>query len=91
VESIYITHQLNVQAGIFSTIANKIHHHYIKQFNVVWVPDFENEKDNLAGKLSHHHDLKNVSYVGPFKSFTYFQFKRKTDLIIFACYLAQSH
>ncbi len=65
VESIYITHQLNVQAGIFSTIANKIHHHYIKQFNVVWVPDFENEKDNLAGKLSHHHDLKNVSYVGP--------------------------
>lgn len=65
VESIYITHQLNVQAGIFSTIANKIHHHYIKQFNVVWVPDFENEKDNLAGKLSHHHDLKNISYVGP--------------------------
>lgn len=65
VESIYITHQLNVQAGIFSTIANKIHHHYIKQFNVVWVPDFENEKDNLAGKLSHHHDLKNVIYVGP--------------------------
>jgi UDP-N-acetylglucosamine:LPS N-acetylglucosamine transferase len=65
VESIYITHQLNIQAGIFSPIANKIHYYYIKQFNTVWVPDFENEKDNLAGKLSHHHDLKNVSYVGP--------------------------
>lgn len=65
VESIYITHQLNIQAGLFSSIANKIHHHYIKQFNAVWVPDFENEKDNLAGKLSHHHALKNVSYVGP--------------------------
>lgn len=65
VESIYISHQLNVQAGIFSEFANKIHHHYIKQFNTVWVPDFENEKDNLAGKLSHHHALKNVTYVGP--------------------------
>ena len=65
VNSIYITHQLNIQAGIFSEFANKIHHHYIKQFNEVWVPDFENEKDCLAGKLSHHHTFVNVIYVGP--------------------------
>ncbi len=64
VESIYITHQLNVQAGIFSDIANKIHHHYIKQFNAVWVPDFEDEKKSLAGKLSHHSSLNNVTYIG---------------------------
>jgi UDP-N-acetylglucosamine:LPS N-acetylglucosamine transferase len=65
VESIYITHQLNVQAGIFSGIANKIHHYYIKQFNAVWVPDFEDEKISLAGKLSHHSSLHNISYIGP--------------------------
>jgi UDP-N-acetylglucosamine:LPS N-acetylglucosamine transferase len=65
VESIYITHQLNVQAGIFSIIANKIHHYYIKQFNAVWVPDFENKSTSLSGKLAHHHSLKNVTYTGP--------------------------
>lgn len=75
VESIYITHQLNVQAGIFSDFANKIHHHYIKQFNAVWVPDFEDEKLCLAGKLSHHHALKNVSYVGPLSRLPIVSFK----------------
>ncbi len=65
VESIYITHQLNVQAGIFSSIANKIHHYYIKQFNAVWVPDFEGKNTCLSGKLAHHHSLKNVTYIKP--------------------------
>lgn len=65
VENIYITHQLNVQAGMFSDLANKIHHHYIKQFNAVWVPDFEDKKIALAGKLSHHSSLNNVKYIGP--------------------------
>ena len=69
VESIYITHQLNVQAGIFSEFANKIHHHYIKQFNTVWVPDFENENSCLSGKLAHHTAIKNVKYIGPLSRF----------------------
>ena len=64
-ESIYITHQLNVQAGIFSVIANKIHHYYIKQFNAVWIPDFEDERISLSGNLSHHHYLRNTTYMGP--------------------------
>jgi uncharacterized protein (TIGR00661 family) len=65
VECIYITHQLNIQAGIFSFIANKIHHHYIRQFDKVWVPDFEEENECLAGKLSRNISLKNVIYIGP--------------------------
>jgi hypothetical protein len=64
VESIYITHQLQIQAGLFSGLANGIHRSYIKQFNRVWVPDFEG-KDALAGELSANHSLKNVSYIGP--------------------------
>lgn len=65
VESIYITHQLNIQAGLFSPIANKIHHYYIKQFSEVWVPDFEDENSCLSGKLAHHSSIKNVKYLGP--------------------------
>lgn len=65
VESIYITHQLNIQAGIFSGIANKIHHYYIKQFNTIWVPDFEDQTTSLSGNLSHYHSIKNVTYINP--------------------------
>ena len=65
VECIYMTHQLNIQAGVFSFIANKIHHHYIKKFNSVWIPDFADEKNCLAGKLSRNTSLKNVNYIGP--------------------------
>lgn len=64
VHCIYITHQLNIQAGLFSEIANKIHHHFIKKFNEVWVPDFEDENKRLAGKLSGTSNLKNVNYIG---------------------------
>ena len=65
VESIYITHQLNIRAGLFSFFANKIHHHYIKKFNAIWVPDSEEEEKSLAGKLSRNKGLKNVKYIGP--------------------------
>ena len=65
VECMYMTHQLNLQAGVFSFIANKIHHHFIKQFNSVWIPDYEDEENCLAGKLSESSSLKNVTYLGP--------------------------
>lgn len=65
VECIYITHQLNIQTGIFSFIVNKIHHRYIKLFNKVWVPDFEEDSKCLAGKLSRNTSLNNVVYIGP--------------------------
>jgi len=64
VECIYMTHQLNIQAGVFSFIANNIHRHYIKQFNSVWIPDYQDEKNCLAGKLSRNNHLKNVTYIG---------------------------
>lgn len=63
-ECIYITHQLHIQAGLFSGISNKIHHSYMKEFDSVWIPDFENEKDCLAGKLSRNTLFKNVKYIG---------------------------
>ncbi|MGZ5192269.1 MAG: glycosyltransferase, partial [Flavisolibacter sp.] len=63
VECIYMTHQLNIQAGLFSSIATKIHQRYINKFDQVWIPDYENK--SLAGNLSKNKGLKNVTYIGP--------------------------
>ena len=65
IECVYITHQLNIQGGWLSYMANKIHLHYIKKFNQVWVPDFEEFNKSLAGLLSRNPGLRNVTYIGP--------------------------
>jgi uncharacterized protein (TIGR00661 family) len=64
VKCIYMTHQLNIQAGIFSWMADRIHSHYLKRFHEIWVPDFKEETKSLAGKLSRSKRL-NVLYLGP--------------------------
>lgn len=65
VESIYITHQLNIQAGFFSGIANKIHHSFIRNFSKVWIPDFESDKESLAGVLSKPNSKFKITYINP--------------------------
>ena len=64
VETVYITHQVNIQAGLLSLLANKIHHYYIKKYDKLWIPDFENEQHSLAGKLSQPSPFKNTIYIG---------------------------
>ncbi|MFO0322643.1 MAG: glycosyltransferase [Bacteroidota bacterium] len=64
VESVYITHQINLQVGFLSFFANKIHHYFIKKYNVVWIPDVQDEQQSLSGKLSHPCNFKNVIYIG---------------------------
>lgn len=65
IESIYLSHQLSIKAGMWSGMANKIHHHYIRRFSKIWVPDFESGQQSLAGELSVNPGLKNVEYIGP--------------------------
>ncbi|MDP1800662.1 MAG: glycosyltransferase [Bacteroidota bacterium] len=66
VESIFITHQLNVQSPLFLGLANKKNKEYIHQFNKVWVPDHKNENKRLSGRLSNSEDIKiPVEYIGP--------------------------
>lgn len=65
VESIYITHQLKIKAGIWSAAANRIHRCYIQKFSKVWVPDFEERELSLAGELSENPGLKHAAYIGP--------------------------
>lgn len=52
VPSIFITHQLFIQAPFGKKWLNKINHHFIKKFDECWIPDTENST-NLSGDLSH--------------------------------------
>lgn len=65
VPGIYITHQLHIRAGLFSGIANAIHNYYLKRYQQVWVPDYEDRNLSLAGDLSRPLDFKPVKYIGP--------------------------
>jgi Glycosyltransferase family 28 C-terminal domain len=51
VKSIFMTHQLNIQAP-FRPIVDFINAFFIKKFNECWIPDFDGEP-NIAGSLSH--------------------------------------
>ena len=51
VPSVYMTHQLNVLAGIFTFLTSKIHQKLIKRFDECWIPDVA-LTPTLSGKLS---------------------------------------
>lgn len=70
VPSVYITHQLYIKTGnnFTESIAQKIHYYFIKKYARCWVPD--NEKDGLAGELSHPEKIpSNTNYIGPLSRF----------------------
>ena len=55
VHCIYITHQLLIHSGKgkrVNRLLQQLHARYMKNFNSVWVPDLEGNR-NLAGELSH--------------------------------------
>jgi UDP-N-acetylglucosamine:LPS N-acetylglucosamine transferase len=59
--NIYITHQLNIKAGLMSSAASKLHSLYYSKFDEVWVPDNEG-KVNLSGELGHIQNVKMPVY-----------------------------
>ena len=52
VQSVFITHQLNVLTGNTTWLTSKMHQRIIKKYTECWVPDFEGTP-NLTGKLGH--------------------------------------
>ncbi len=69
--SVYITHQLNLKAGVFSAVARWAHRRYIQRFHVCIIPDFEEKNQSLAGSLSHDFKLKALThYTGPLSRFS---------------------
>lgn len=51
-KNIYITHQLNIPHPnkIISTVANRLHHHFINKYDECWIPDGQGDK-SLASKM----------------------------------------
>lgn len=69
VESVFISHQINVLSGYTTSLSSKIHKEFIKNFDECWIPDFE-EQFNLGGKLSHDFQLRTkIRYIGPLSRF----------------------
>lgn len=69
VESIFITHQLNVQAPFFGKAINKINSSFIKKYNTCWVPDYVEETKRLSGMLSYASIIKNTMFIGALSRF----------------------
>lgn len=66
VESIYMTHQLHIMLPKgwrwAEGIASRLHARIYTRFNKVWVPDYEDLDQSLAGELSHNG--AKVEYIG---------------------------
>ena len=69
VESVFISHQINVLSGYTTSLSSKIHKEFIKNFDECWIPDFEGQF-NLGGKLSHDFQISTkIRYIGPLSRF----------------------
>jgi len=65
IPSVYITHQINVQApGLLANLLYKLHAKYINRYTECWIPDFA-ESMNLSGALSHGRKPSICRYTGP--------------------------
>lgn len=80
---IYITHQINIKSGnkIADFIINKIHHHFIKQYNQCWIPD--TKTGGLSGRLGHPVSKKiNAEYINPLSRFINAETSKQFDIAI---------
>lgn len=80
VPSVFVLHQLNIQAGVFSGIINKVHQQFLNKFDSIWVPDIKGV-DNFTGKLSYS-NRKNVHYIGILSRFVLKSFPIEYDIMI---------
>jgi uncharacterized protein (TIGR00661 family) len=67
VHSIFIAHQLRIRAGVLSPLVFHLQNLLIKNFNAVWIPDYE-VAPGLSGELAHHPSVKktfSVAFTGP--------------------------
>jgi uncharacterized protein (TIGR00661 family) len=82
VRSVFISHQLKLITpfAFQNPIVNGIANLWIKEYEEIWVPDFEGEP-NLSGKLSHGtgHSAK---FMGPLTRFDQLDIPQKYDLLI---------
>lgn len=72
-QTIYITHQLHIMLPIgwrwLEPMIERLHARVCTRFNKVWVPDYEDYEQSLAGDLSHTTQLADLEYIGPLSRF----------------------
>lgn len=73
IPTVFITHQISLRLTPLLRWAEGIlfyyNNYFIKNFDTVWVPDYDGSP-NLTGELSHRHKLKNeVRFLGPISRF----------------------
>ena len=71
---VYITHQLYVQLpkrlSLFQSLARALHACIYKRYSEVWVPDYADPINNLAGALAHGGRFdRRATYIGPLSRF----------------------
>ncbi len=72
VPSVYITHQINIQAPLgIDRILYQLHQQYISKYAQCWIPDNSNRQFSLAGRLSlTAPTLNKYKYLGILSRFT---------------------
>jgi len=82
VPSVFISHQLNLiaPAKIMEKPANVMNRFLMDNFQKIWIPDLPGEP-NLAGKLSHGHDLE-AEYLGVLSRMENFKTEKKYDVAV---------
>ncbi len=73
---VYMTHQLYVQLPkrlrIFQPLARALHACIYRRYHEVWVPDYADPVNNLAGALAHGHRFdQQAKYISPLSRFRY--------------------
>lgn len=66
--NVFIGHQLEMFLPWYLLSLNAIHKYYLKKFDTIWVPDYEDRNMRLSGKLSNTEDKKiqaKVKYISP--------------------------
>lgn len=81
VRSVIICHQINLIAPFLKKLVDSVHIRYLKEFNEVWVPDFEKDSDKLAGDLSMNRFGLNCNYIGPLSRLSEVQAEIKYDYL----------
>ena len=72
---VYITHQLYVRLPKrlrwLEPMARALHACIYKRYHEVWVPDYADSHNNLAGELAHGHSFdRQAKYIGPLSRFS---------------------
>lgn len=78
IESIMLTHQLNLQIPLGRSFVNKKIKRWLANFNSIWVPDFEDHR--LTGQLSKQELNVPIHYIGPLN-----RFQKENEPIVYDC------